>query len=171
MSRPKINSTTFPGAHLHLVEPASSMARAPTQAPDPQLPPPLSAAARCELAKRMGAVLFLEAVEAGASKAAELDGELLDCCAAAHGADRVSGIFMDRMSDMTLDDPVVLDSLARMRPAVHTYFDAVDRAAELPARTPEGLRAKAALLLLHIRSGEDHTMLAGSLARDVAGRA
>ncbi len=78
---------------------------------------------------------------------------------------------MNRMDDMTLDDPAVMDALARMRPQVDAYFGAVDRAAEIPARTPEGLQAKAALLLLHIRSGEDHTMLAASLVRDVAGRA
>jgi len=43
-------------------------------------------------------------------------------------------------------------------------------AAQLPARSPDGLRGKAMLLLLHIGTGQDHTALAASLARDVAGR-
>ena len=55
--------------------------------------------------------------------------------------------------------------------AVCAEFDAIERAAQLPARSPEGLRAKAALLLLHIRTEQDHTALAASLARDVTGRA
>ena len=140
---------------LRLVETSSSMASSAAQ--------PMPAA--------FVSLLLLAPVEAGASKAIELDGELLACCAAVRRADQASDVFMNRMDDMTLDDPAVMDALARMRPQVDAYFGAVDRAAEIPARTPEGLQAKAALLLLHIRSGEDHTMLAASLARDVAGRA
>ncbi len=98
-----------------------------------------------------------------------MDRELLDCCAAAHRADQAADTVMDRLDSMAADDPAVLDVLARMQPQIGAYLDAVERAAELPAHTPEGLRAKAALLLLHIRSGEDHTMLAASLARDVTG--
>lgn len=129
----------------------------------PSAPPSMSAA--------VASILLLAPVEAGASKAVELDGELLACCAAARRADQASDAFMDRMDTMTLGDPDVLDVLDRMRPTLDVYFDAVDRAAELPARPPEGLQAKAALLPLHIRSGEDHTTLAASLACDVAGRA
>jgi hypothetical protein len=115
-------------------------------------------------------MLLLAPVEAAASKAAELDCELLDCCATARRADQAADAVMDRLDDAMLDDPGVLDALDRMRPTLDAYFEAVERAAELPARTPEGLRAKAALLQLHLRSGEDCTMLAASLARDVTGR-
>ncbi len=132
---------------------------------------PMASSAAQLMPAAFASLLLLAPVEAGASKATELDGELLACCAAARRADLASDAFMNRMDDMTLDDPAVMDALARMRPQVDAYFGAVDRAAEIPARTPEGLQAKAALLLLHIRSGEDHTMLAASLARDVAGRA
>jgi hypothetical protein len=51
---------------------------------------------------------------------------------------------------------------------VRARESAVERAARVPARTPEGLRAKAALLMAVIGLGRDHTMLAASLARDVA---
>ena len=170
MSETKIKPTTFPCASLRLVEPVLSMALSPVRPAEPPLPPVMSTSSRRELTGRMAAVLFLEAAEAGADKAAELDDELRDCCAAAHGADLASETFMDRIGDMTLDDPATLDALARMRPAVDAYFAAVERATEIPARTPEGLRAKAALLLLHLRSGEDCTALAGSLACDVAAR-
>ena len=136
---------------LRLVEGAASAAS--------DLPLPMSAA--------FASLLLLAPVEAGASKAVELDTELLACCATAR---RAADAVMDRLDDATLDDPDVLDVLARMRPQLDAYFDAVGRAAELPARTPEGLRAKAALLLLHIHSGEDHTALAASLACDMAGR-
>jgi hypothetical protein len=157
--------------HLHLVEPGAAMALNPVPAPDPHRPPPVSAATRRELASHMAAVLFLEAVEAGSDKARELDGELLTCCAEAHEADQAADTAMDRLGALPADDPAVLDALARMQPLFGTYLDAVERAVRLPARTPEGLRAKASLLLLHLRSGDDPAVLAASLARDVAGRA
>ena len=77
------------------------MALSPVRAAAPPRPPVMSIPARRELTGRIAAVLFLEAAEAGADKAAELDGELLDCCAAAHGADLASETFMDSMDAMT----------------------------------------------------------------------
>ena len=50
-------------------------------------------------------------------------------------------------------------------------FGAVSRAAELPARTPEGLRAKAALALRELCSSDDDFRLVASVLRDVVGRA
>jgi len=132
---------------------------------------PMASSAAPSMPGTFASLLLLAPVEAGASKAAELDAELLACCATACRADQAADAVMDRLDDATLDDPDVLDVLGRMRPTLDAYFEAVNRAAEIPARTPEGLRAKAALLLLHLRSGEDATMLAASLARDVAGRA
>ena len=139
---------------LRLVEAASPMASS--------APLPLSAA--------VASLLLLAPVEAGASKAAELDAELLACCATAHRADQAADAVMDRLDDVTLDDSDMLDVLGRMQSQLDAYFAAVERAAELPARTPEGLRAKAALLLLHLRSDEDCAVLAASLACDVARR-
>jgi len=157
--------------HLRVVEAYSPMAFSPVRAPDPHRPPPMSAVARREMAEGMRAVLFLEAVEAGSDKARELDGELLDCCAEARRADRTADTLMDCLDIMAADDAAFLPALEAAQPLFGAYLDAVDRAAQLPARTPEGLREKATLLLLHIGTGQDHTMLAASLARDVAGRA
>ena len=54
-----------------------------TRAPNPHAAPPVSAATRRDLFGTMGALLLLTAAEAGTTKAAELDGELLECCAEA----------------------------------------------------------------------------------------
>jgi hypothetical protein len=117
----------------------------------------------------MAAILFLEAVEAGSDKAWEVDGELLACCADARRADKAAETVMDRLDTLPGDGPTVLDVLERVQPLLGAYLRAVERVAQLPARSPEGLREKAALLLLHIGSGDDHATLAASLARDVAG--
>ncbi len=150
---------------------APNKADAPPKAAQVAHPSPPSGGASCATFSAVTASLLLLApVEAGAGKAAELDAELLTCCATARRTDQVADAVMDRLDGMMLDDPDVLDVLGRMRPQLDAYFAAVERAAELPARTPEGVRAKAGLLLLHIRSGEDHTALAASLACDVTGR-
>ena len=54
-----------------------------TRALDPHAVPPVSAGTRRDLFGTMGAMLLLTAAEAGTTKAAELDGELLECCAEA----------------------------------------------------------------------------------------
>ena len=64
-----------------------------------------------------------------------------------------------------------MPALEAAGPLFDAYAAAVERAAQIPARSPEGLREKASLLLLHIGTGQDHTTLAASLARDIAGRA
>ena len=66
----------------------------------------------------LASLLLLAPVEAGASKATELDAELLACCATARRADQATDAVMDRLDDTTLDDPATLDALARMWPAV-----------------------------------------------------
>ena len=116
-------------------------------------------------------MLLLALTEAEASKAAELDGELLACCADAAEADREASRIMDLVDGMSDDDPALLTGLWLARPLVAEYDAAADRARELLARTPEGLRAKARLLLLHLAAEQGCEALAGSLARDVAGRA
>lgn len=54
-----------------------------------------------------------------------------------------------------------------MMPGFHA---AVERAVGLPARTPEGLQAKAALALSYLRSDANSPDIAFSLARDVLRR-
>ena len=115
-------------------------------------------------------LLLLIPAEAGAGKANELDAELLDCCDAARAADRQAALAVDGFDMLDLDEPAGLIALHSARPLVDAYFDAIDRATVLPARTPEGLRAKATLLLLHSQADDDVAALAVSLARDVAGR-
>ncbi len=141
------------------------------RAPNPHLPPPVSAAVRRDLFGDFASMLLLVPVEAGARKAAELDRELLACCAEAEASDRAATVCMDVVDAMHPDDPDITSALLAAHPVFVAYSDAIERAAQLPARSPEGLRAKAALLLLHIRTEQDHTALAASLARDVAGRA
>ena len=116
-------------------------------------------------------LLLLIPAEAGAGKANEIDAELLDCCDAARAADRQAALAVDGLDALALDDPIGMAVLHSARPLVDAYFDAIDRATVLPARTPEGLRAKASLLLLHSQADDDVAALAVSLARDVAGRA
>lgn len=156
---------------LRLVELGSSTASNLVHAPAPRRAPPLSDAARREMSDHIAAVLFLEAVEAGDDKAWELDGELLACCATAARADRSADAFMDRLDALAEDDPRFLPALEAAQPLLDAYAAAVDRAAQIPARTPEGLREKASLLLLHLGTGQDHEALAASLARDITGRA
>jgi len=141
------------------------------RASDPHRPPPVPAIVGCDVLGTLTWLLLLALVEVGAGKARMLDGALLACCAQAERADRAADAVMDRLDIMATDDPAFSAALAAVQPLFGAYRDAVERAAQLPARSPDGLRRKATLLLLHIGTGQDHTALAASLARDVAGRA
>ncbi len=141
------------------------------RAPSPHLPPPVSSAVRRDLFGGFASMLLLVPTEAGIGKAGELDRELLACCAEAEASERSASITMDVVETMDADDPDMTSALLAAHPVFVAYSDAIERAAQIPARSPEGLRAKAALLLLHIHTEQDHTALAASLARDVAGRA
>ena len=107
-----------------------------TRALHPHQAPPISIATRRTLFGTMGAMLLLSAAEAGSDKATELDGELLACCAGFHEANRASVAFNY--------DPDPSDEksirLSDNREAL------LERLIDLPARTPEGLMAKAAAL-------------------------
>ncbi len=136
------------------------------RAPSPHLPPPVSSAVRRDLFGGFASMLLLVPAEAGALKAGELDRELLSCCAEAEASERAATVTMDVVETMGADDPDMTSAYL----VFVAYSDAIERAAQLPARSPEGLRAKASLLLLHIRTEQDHTALASSLARDVSGK-
>jgi hypothetical protein len=116
------------------------------------------------------ATLLLVAAAAGADKAQELDRELLACVTEAEAADREAEVLMNRLEAMDDADPDLGPALDAARPLLASYNDAVARAAQLPARSPEGLRATAVLLLRHAAAECDVMDLALSLARDVAGR-
>jgi hypothetical protein len=117
------------------------------RAPDPHAAPPVAIATRRDLFGTMGAMLLLTAVEAGPAKAAELDGELIELSAefvAWKRADHGAYAAMDEAQRQAA-------CLARPRPwseAAHHTPDRllVTRIARMPARTPEGLRAKATAL-------------------------
>ena len=121
---------------------------------------------RRQLLGAPAAMLLLGCAEAGEAKARELDGELLAACAhyrRLEAAYRATGA---GEADMVCPDG---------------YDEAVWAVAELPARTPEGLQAKAeAIFAWHggyerHEGDEDeiapHEAMEWSLILDVAGRA
>ena len=145
------------------------------RAPDPHQAPPVSIATRRDLFGTMGAMLLLTAAEAGPAKAAELDGELLACCAEALAIDRES----DRLWDacpMDGEHPAWAAYNAHVDATVPHWQDLVLQISATPARTPEGLRAKAAVARGampedRIDDPDPCERLALSLYRDVLGRA
>ena len=112
-----------------------------TRAPDPHMPPPVAIATRRDLFGTMGALLLLSAAEAGPAKAAELA-----CCAEAH-------LLEGKAAKVTKD-----------------AYELRERARQLPARTPEGLQAKARIVLERLEVDSQAAEVALSLARDVLGR-
>ena len=127
-----------------------------TRAPNPHAAPPVAIATRRDLFGTMGAMLLLTAAEAGPAKAAELDGELLECCAEAD-------VLYARASAIACVDGQMSACLMDDGFALHL------QAASIPARTPEGLQAKAQIVLSRDMNGIGGEM-ALSLARDVLGR-
>lgn len=137
--------------------------------PAPRLAGQMSSAKHDTL-RPVSSFALLLAHEAGASKAAEVDRELLACCREAEASNQEAAAVMNGIDAMDDDDPAVMAALEAAHPLFVSYSDAVLRAGQVAARSPEGLRAKAALLLLHLTTEADPVMLAASLARDVAGR-
>ena len=129
------------------------------------------AAARRDVLGSFGAMLILSSVEAGSAKAAELDGELIAVCAAAAAADDQSMALLDPVDDLLMSDPRCKAAWDQSHQVMRGYSAGVKRAAELPARTPEGLRAKAELALRSLMPNDDEHLLVVSLLRDMLGRA
>ena len=147
----------------------------------PVLPQHVPASAtRRNLFGSMGALLLLTAAEAGPAKAGELDGELLACCAEAlaieYESNRLYAVccalqsrsLSSRLADAAYD--------AHEDATLDTWHELVDRICDLPARTPEGLRQKAAVARSAVpteRRDEPDPVdrLAWSVFGDVLGRA
>ena len=124
------------------------------------------------------AMLILAAAAAGSAKAAELDGELLALCREYHD----NNAEFHRLTDIWSE----LDSEGAAAAGLDGKFAAlVDRLQELrgeisgqSARTPEGLRAKAAVVLVDLSEdssgtlepADDQYWTSWSLARDLTGR-
>ena len=136
------------------------------RAPDPHQAPPVAAATRRDLFGTMGALLLLSAAEAGSAKALELDRELLACCQEADALEaRSNALTRGLPIDASLPVWKEADRLDDQA------YDLRDRVVDLPARTPEGLQAKAQLVVSRLEANGLATELALSLARDVLGRA
>ena len=84
-----------------------------------------------------GALLVLGAAPAGPGKAAELDGELLEVAAGIAAIDRQFATWNKARASV---------SNAEWREELAAYWELADRVTDLPARTPEGLQAKARVL-------------------------
>lgn len=158
--------------HLRVISTAPmALLGASVRAPDQHLPPPVSADTCRDLLGAFASMLLLLPIEAGASKAAELDGELLACCCEAQAIDVRSNAICDEVEDLPSSDPRWEMAYTEAAILMKNYRVAVARAVVLPARTPEGLRAKAGLVLSHMQNDDTSTDIALSLARDVTGRA
>ena len=121
--------------------------RALTRAPNPHAAPPVAIATRRDLFGTFGAMLLLSAAEAGPAKAAELDGELLACCAEALAIDaesnRLFRIAVAAGDDAPPDHPDWQVHDAYDDATNPRWHELVEHIAATSARTPEGLRAKA----------------------------
>lgn len=118
-----------------------------------------------------GAILF--ALAGGAAAAAtppEPDAELLAICTVAQAIDTRAKADCDAVKHLPPADPLFVATVKEVARDLDTYHGLVERAGHLPARTPEGLRAKAELALSYLAANDDPE-IAVSLARDVAGRA
>jgi hypothetical protein len=148
------------------------------RAPDPHAPPPLSASTRRSAFGQMGAALLLVAPAAGDAKAAELDGELLALCGEYVAMQRDERACV---AAMTLDESRAFhaastSAMFRDEPAPDELL--LQRIGRLPARTPEGVRAKARVLVWFYGGNDDRMPHAFrqdrvlvSLLGDLAGRA
>ena len=127
------------------------------------------------------AMLVLAAAAAGTAKAAELDGELLARCAEFRDLDDELKRINDVLGDMLIAERDAHPLSQREAEGADRYCELREIIADMPARTPEGIQAKAHIVLAEFR-GEDNSgdfpgqydprgALALSLARDLIGRA
>ncbi len=131
-------------------------------------------AARCDLFAGFASMLLLVPSEAGASKAAELDGELIAACAEFGRLEDAYDVTC-RAEDRAPDGPekdALLDQVDALGDEQLAVYAAI---CTTPARTPEGLRAKAHALACWFAKSGDGTpcnhgdQLAWSLVRDLLG--
>ena len=118
-----------------------------------------------------GAVLLgLGGGAAVAAAAQSPDAELLACIALANAIDVRTAAGCDAVDHLSSSDPRWEAAYQQSWREMPTFHAMVKRAADLPARTPEGLKAKAELVLSYLRTGDNDADIALSLARDVVGR-
>ena len=150
------------------------------RAPNPHAAPPVAIATRRDLFGTMGAMFLLTAAEAGPAKAAELDGELLSYCAEALAIDRESNrlweIACALPGDLTGHEPAFVAYDDNEDATLGEWHDLVRRVSSIPARTPEGLRMKAAVARSampqdRVDDPDPCDLLAMSLYADMLGRA
>jgi hypothetical protein len=133
-------------------------------------------------------LLLLTAAAAGPAKADELDGELLDLCIEFQEKEAILRRLDNWFRFVDFDGPEHASQQqarsAELDAGNEEWHELLDEIIEIPARTPEGLRAKAAVLLPALNTfavsewdakvEEDataHERLAWSLAQDLLGRA
>ena len=127
------------------------------------------------------AMLVLAAAAAGSAKAEELDGELLARCTEFQAVEAEMDHIWETLGDRLMAERDAHPLAQRETEASGRYCELREIIADMPARTPEGLQAKARVVLSEFR-GEDNSSdfpgqydprgaLALSLARDLIGRA
>lgn len=124
------------------------------------------------------AMLVLAAAAAGQTKAEEMDGEMIGLCQEYH---RIEDLL--RAIDHLADAPTGSAEYARWKetvpPLVERRYELRFDISRFTARTPEGLQAKARVVLADLAAGADarfisydpQQALGHSLARDILGRA
>ena len=115
-------------------------------------------------------LLGLGGEAAVAAAALAPDAELLAICTLARAIDARSAAACAAVEHLRSSDPLSVATYKQSCREMATYHALVERAGHVPARTPEGLRAKAELALAYLAANDDPE-IAMSLARDVAGRA
>ena len=127
------------------------------------------------------AMLVLAAAAAGSAKEEELDGELLARCAEFRDLDNELERINDVLGDMLMVERDAHPLAQRETEASERYCELRELIADTAARTPEGIQAKAHIVLAEFR-GEDNSgdfpgqydprgALALFLACDLIGRA
>jgi hypothetical protein len=134
--------------------------------------------ARRDIAAGGIAMLVLAAAAAGQAKAEELDGELLALCRESHETIPVVTRLEDERDQLPLNHPREAALEKQVWAIVTRRFELREAITDTPARTPEGLRAKARVALWELCDGDPEegpisgsNGVAWSLARDVLGRA
>jgi hypothetical protein len=116
---------------------------------------------------------------AGAAKAEELDGELIALCRKFGDAEDTFAAWDAERDFMPFDHPRAKEIDKLERALVNRRHEIREEVAELKAHTPEGLQAKARMVMTELAEEADpnkescnHQYLAAvSLARDILGRA
>ncbi len=124
------------------------------------------------------AMLVLAAAAARSAKAEELDGELIAACREYHASSEEFRRLTDIYCEMDSRSPAAVEIDGKFAVIVARQRELRGEISGLPARTPEGIRAKAAAVLVDLSEDSSGTMephddqywTAWSLARDIAGR-